>query len=116
MNIQDIRFNGNRSNVRLAAATSKDSTGIGLWSSNGNIGLENIDGRMAISQNEIVSGYGSKFKTPKGLMRASDIDEVSGRLILFITTASKPVDFLNQTFNPYKTINPENPYQSSYGW
>jgi beta-galactosidase len=116
LNIQDIRFNGNRSNVRLAAATSTDSTGIGLWSSNGNIGLENIDGRMAISQNEIVSGYGSKFKTPKGLMRASDIDEVSGKLILFITTASKPVDFLNQTFNPYKTINPENPYQSSYGW
>ena len=116
LDIHDIRFNGNRSGLRLAEATSPDSTGIGLWSSSGNIGLENINGHMAISQNEIVSGYGSKFKAPKGLVHASDMQEVSGKLILFISTPVKPVEFLNQTFKPYRTVNPENPYQSSYGW
>ena len=51
----DLRFIGNRGLVDIAVATDKQR-GIGLWSDNGNIGVENINGSIYISQNAIVTG------------------------------------------------------------
>ncbi|UAY53818.1 glycoside hydrolase family 2 protein [Arachidicoccus terrestris] len=116
LDIDDIRFNGNRAAVELAEATSLDSCGLGFWSSNGNIGIENIRGRMAVSQNGIVTGYGSKFKAPKGRKPVSEIQNISGKFILFTNTPAHPAKVLNTVFDPYSIVNPERPYLDSYGW
>lgn len=116
LNINDIRFNGNRSGVQLAEAFSTDSCGIGFWSSNGNLGIEHIAGRMALSQNVIVTGYGSKFKAPKGRKPVSDMQDIAGKLILFVNTPDQPSDVLNNMFDCHRIINPEQPYWDSYGW
>jgi beta-galactosidase len=112
----DIRFNGNRANVDLAVVTNPGNYGIGLQGKNGNIGVENIDNVIYVSQNAIISGYGSKFKAPKGRMSMENIGEISGSLTVFFDTPKQPVEFVRSVLGNYKPVNPENPYMKSYGW
>ena len=71
----DLRFIGNRGLVDIAVATDKQR-GIGLWSDNGNIGVENINGSIYISQNAIVTGYGSKFTAPQKRKTMDNLKEI----------------------------------------
>ncbi|MGC4235268.1 MAG: glycoside hydrolase family 2 TIM barrel-domain containing protein [Niabella sp.] len=112
----DIRFNGNRANIDVAVVTTGKAAGIGLWSSNGNIGVENTGGKILVSQNEIVAGYGSKFKAPQGRLPLNELDEISGTLVMFFNTSAQWPEFIEKLFMPRAIVNPENPYLESYGW
>lgn len=111
----DLRFIGNRGLVDIAVATDKQR-GIGLWSDNGNIGVENINGSIYISQNAIVTGYGSKFTAPQKRKTMDNLKEIKGTLLLFIDDPMYPISFWESIFKPYQTIVPEQPYMKSYGW
>lgn len=101
--------------VDIAVATDKQR-GIGLWSDNGNIGVENINGSIYISQNAIVTGYGSKFTAPQKRKTMDNLKEIKGTLLLFIDDPMYPISFWESIFKPYQTIVPEQPYMKSYGW
>jgi hypothetical protein len=102
--------------VDLAVVTAGDKTGIGWVSGSGNIGIENVEGKIVISQNEVAAGYGSKFKAPQGRKSLDELGEINGSLALFFDTPVQPIPFLDKIFKPYQTVNPENPYLKSYGW
>lgn len=112
---EDIRFIGNRGKVDIATLTA-ENIAIGLWSKNGNLGVENIDGSVYITQNTIVMGYGSKFTEPKGRKSIADINQLNGSLLIFIDQPKSPAAFLDLIFKPYKQVVPEKPFYDSYGW
>jgi beta-galactosidase len=112
----DIRFNGNRSEVDLAAVCSGGSVSLGLYPGNGCLGVENENGHILISQNAIITGYGSKFKAPKGRLKIKDIKSIQGELIVFVSAGRQERGLLNEVFHPDCTVNPENPFMESYGW
>ena len=111
MHKDDIRFTGNRGKVDVAALTGVDGK-IGLWSDNGNIGIENVDGVIYVSQNAIVTGYGSKFTSPEGLQPIENLESIKGCLLLSVGDTN----LLNTLFAPYSTITPEQPFMKGYGW
>ncbi len=111
---EDIRFAGNRGNVDIAVVTDDADRGIGLWSDNGNIGIENIDNSIYVSQNAVVCGYGSKFAAPAGRTAANN-KKIRGTLTLFVDQPANAVTFLNLLFKPYKPVVSEKPYMESYG-
>lgn len=112
----DIRFNGNRSKVDLAAISASDGVTLGLYPGNGQLGVENKNGNILISQNAIITGYGSKFKAPKGRLKISDIKSIKGGLTIALSIPEAPVDLINGIFHPQEPVNPENPFKESYGW
>ena len=114
----DIRFIGNKGLVDIAVITDHQR-GVGLWSSNGNIGVENINGSIYVSQNAIITGYGSKFTTPEGKIVMNDLKGIKGSLMLFVDQPLNPALFLNPVFKSkdlYSIVVPEQPYLNSYGW
>ena len=115
MHKNDLRFIGNRGLVDLAVITDDGERGIGLWSDSGNIAVENVEGSIYVSQNVIVTGYGSKFTDLKGRTSAGNIKNIKGCLLLFTDSPSRPVELL-EIFKPYSTVVPEQPYMKSYGW
>ena len=111
----DLRFIGNRGLVDIAVVTDHQR-GVGLWSDNGNLSIENIDGSIFVSQDVIVAGYGSKFTKPKDLIPADKLKSIQGTLILFVDQSPKPIIWFDSIFKPYRTVVPEQPYLRSYGW
>lgn len=111
----DIRFTGNKGLVDIGVITD-GVRGLGCWSDNGNMAVETIDGKIHLSQNAIISGYGSKFTQPKGIHPIKELTKIQGAMILFIDHPVHAVPLLEKLFKPYKTVVPEQPYFKSYGW
>jgi len=111
----DIRFIGNKGLVDIGVATD-GTRGLGCWSDNGNIGVENVDGRIHLTQNAIVTGYGSKFTQPKGILPIKEVTQIHGSFIVFVDQPTESIPLMEQLFKPYYTIVPEQPYFKSYGW
>jgi len=105
----DIRFYGNRADVGLMAALSPNAT-LSLCSENGNIHLENVDGRIVVTDNLVVGTYGTKFTPPVG-KDANKIGVQKGR----ITIKANATELLKTIFGPRHDVNPEQPYFESYG-
>lgn len=115
LHYDDIRFNGNRMNVDIGFAASTKQR-IAILSKNGNVGIENIDGNIHISQNAIVTGYGTKFTTPAGLVPMDNL-VIEGSFIVFLDKVeqNKP-SILKSIFKTFPTVVPEKPYLKTYGW
>lgn len=110
----DIRFDGNRKNVDVGVLTNGKS-GIIFLSGNGNIGIENKDGRIYVSQNAIVSGYGNKFSKPNALVPMKDL-VIKGSLTLFMENLDNSSSLGYQIFKSFPAVVPEKPYMRTYGW
>ncbi|WP_303207842.1 glycoside hydrolase family 2 TIM barrel-domain containing protein [Bacteroides oleiciplenus] len=110
----DIRFNGNRMNVDVGVVTN-GAQHIAFLSGNGNMGVENVNGNIHISQNAIVAGYGTKFTSPIGLLPIADV-AIQGTLILFAENAHEDASILKSIFKMFPTVVPEKPYLRTYGW
>ena len=117
----DIRFCGNRAEVDLMAflvsgskfqvsGTKSLPNSLALCSDNKNIHLENIDGRIVVTDNLIVGTYGTKFTPPAG-KDANKIGVHRGR----ITLKADAQELLETIFGPRRDVNPEQPYMQSYG-
>ena len=105
----DIRFYGNRADIDLMAFFSQQAS-LTLCSDNRNILLENIDGKIFLTDNLVVGTYGTKFTPPAGI-DANKLGQRKGR----ITLKADATEFLNTIFGKYHKINPEQPYMQSYG-
>ena len=112
----DIRFDGNRGATDIAAVSNSKGQNIGLWSSSQNIGLENLNGQILISQNEIVTGYGSKFKAPRGKKPVQALGTIKGSLILYVAPTHATGSPLDAVFDFNQVVNPEQPFLKSYQW
>ena len=76
----DYRFPGNRTNVKWAMATGNvpksgnlARAGLVLESGTGNVGFENVEGHVLLTENMAVAGYGGKASGPSGLKSPRDI-------------------------------------------
>ena len=105
----DIRFYGNRAGVELMTICSPNAT-LTLYSDNTNLLLENIDGRIHITDNKVVGTYGNKFVSPTG----KDANK-TGRQTGHITIKANASELVNSIFGPLKETNPEQPYMEVYG-
>ena len=110
----DLRFNGNRRNVDISIIMNSDQ-GIAMVYDSCNVGLENIDGRTFVSQNTMVTGYGTKFTNPVGIVSMEDL-EIKGFFILFAENMRKQSPLVESVFESFPVIIPENPYFKKYGW
>ena len=80
MHKDDYRFPGNRTNVKWAMATGNvpksgnlARAGLVLESGTGNVGFENVEGHVLLTENMAVAGYGGKASGPSGLKSPRDI-------------------------------------------
>lgn len=111
----DIRFYGNRADVDLMAVLSPQAA-LMLCSDNRNLHLENVDGRIVVTDNLVVGIYGTKFTSPAGI-DANKLGQRQGRLTLL----SCPQDKAGEdnlpacVFGQRRDVNPEQPYLKSYG-
>ena len=76
MHKDDYRFAGNRSNVKWAAVGSNGSAAqpLVVESETGNVSFENVDGRICLTENFAVAGYGGKASGPGSLKSPKDIN------------------------------------------
>ena len=105
----DIRFDGNRAEVDLMTILSPRQT-ITLCTDSRNIHLENIDGKIVLTDNLVVGTYGTKFTPPAGI-DANKLGRRTGR----ITLKAGVTDFIKSIFGQPHDVNPEQPYMESYG-
>ena len=105
----DIRFDGNRAEVDLMTILSPRQT-ITLCTDSRNIHLENVDGKIVLTDNLVVGTYGTKFTPPAGI-DANKLGRRTGR----ITMKADVTDFIESVFRPLHDVNPEQPYMESYG-
>lgn len=111
----DLHFNGNRSGVDIAALTG-GGVPMALYGAGGNIGIENAESSVVVSQNINAADYGDKFNKPRKMLKAADVKNAKGSLTLMpvVTEAQKAV--LTPVFGAYPEAVPEQPYLKSYGW
>lgn len=105
----DIRFDGNRADVDLMTILSPRQF-VTLCTDSRNVHLENIDGKIVITDNLVVGTYGTKFTPPAGI-DANKLDRRTGRIIF----KSDATDFIKCIFGVLHDVNPEQPYMESYG-
>ena len=105
----DIRFYGNRAGVDLMTVFAPQAS-LTLCSDNKDIHIENVDGRIVVTDNLIVGTYGTKFTTPLG-KDADKIGVQKGR----ITVKADAAELLENIFGSRHDVNPEQPYLESYG-
>ena len=88
MHKDDYRFIGNRGGVKWAAAGRNAGNGerevLVLESGTGNVSFENIGGKIHLTENMAVAGYGGKASSPSGLKDVSKI-EMKGSFRIFAT-------------------------------
>jgi|GEM_PF-802503 len=110
LNKCDIRFEGNRGGVDLAAVTGGPMP-IAVAVGGGNAGLENIGGCIVLTQNLAVAGYGAKFVAPQRALRAGKAGRMEGRMVLGFGTER----LLRNVFGTLEAANAERPYMENYG-
>lgn len=110
----DIHFNGNKKNVDIGIVTNENQ-GIAIVCDNDNIGLENIEGSVFISQNAIVAGYGTKFMNPIGMVSMEDL-VIKGSFSLFAENLERLSPLIVSVFKSFPIVVPEKPYIRTYGW
>lgn len=111
----DIRFYGNRADVDLMAFLSPQAS-LALCSDTKNIHIENVDGRIVLTDNLVVGTYGTKFTPPAGV-DANKLGQRKGRITLksFLQDKSNTAELLERIFGSRRDVNPEQPYMQSYG-
>ena len=84
MHKDDYRFPGNRSGVKWAAVGRNGRTDevVVLESGTGDVSFENIDGKIYLTENMAVAGYGGKASGPSGLKSPAEI-EMKGSFRVF---------------------------------
>ena len=72
----DYRFDGNRSKVSWAVASGSGPEGVALvpMDASAEVEFENANGRIVLSHNSLVAGYGTKFTMPIGMRRVQDAE------------------------------------------
>ncbi|MBM6992598.1 MAG: hypothetical protein I3J02_04955 [Prevotella sp.] len=121
LNKEDLWFYGNRASVRMMTVVSYvpqprskrqpvAPQTVSVVAQSGNLLIENIGGRIAITDNLLVGGYGSKFAAPV-YQTASDLGQRQGCLVL----RANATQLVYRVFGDISPANAEHPYLDSYG-
>ena len=91
MHKDDYRFAGNRSNVKWVSVGSNGSAAqpLVVESETGNVSFENVDGRICLTENFAVAGYGGKASGPGSLKSPKDID-MKGSFTIYAAELDAP--------------------------
>lgn len=108
----DIHFNGNKGNVDIGVL-SNEVQSVAVVCDNDNIGLENINNKVFISQNTIVTGYGTKFSNPLGMVPMDGL-AIKGSFLLFGENMQELSPLMMSVFKTFPTVVPEKPYLKTY--
>lgn len=86
----DLRFQGNRREVELAALTAKSGAGVLLAGTNMDIAVENTAAGIIFSHNAQVAGRGNKGGAPEIKVKASSMKELKGEFTLLPLSVAWP--------------------------
>ncbi|MCU0786339.1 MAG: hypothetical protein MUF81_20295, partial [Verrucomicrobia bacterium] len=110
----DIRFQGNRREVELAALTGKSGAGVLLVGTNMDVAIENTADAIILSHNARVSGRGNKGNAPDTKVNASSLKQLNGEFMLVPLADAWPVMFRKWFGNLPQTADVQKPFYRSY--
>ncbi len=115
MHKNDINFNGNRSNVKIAVLTNDEGNGIAILGNPENISVELNNHRIVVSHNVLLSGVGNKKSMPEKIVWAKDVPEIKGELEIIPLRKKHWPEILKKLFGePGNSPVPFNPFYYSY--
>lgn len=114
LHADDIRFDGNRKNVDVAVFAD-GKQGIVCLPNGKQVGVENINGEVFVSQNAIAAGFGTKFTLPNDTTPMNNL-QIKGKFALFMENLNDDTSLSKQVFKAFPVIVPEKPYMKTYGW
>ncbi len=116
MHKDDLRFTGNRSPIDIALFARQNSSDIlGYFGKGNQLGVENIDGKIVLTDNCHVTGYGTKITHP-GANEIPANQMGALKSTFYLVPASITSSIFGKVFDSSKTIVPEIPFAKSYGY
>jgi beta-galactosidase len=110
----DIRFQGNRREVELAALTRKSGVGVLLVGTNMDIAVENTANEIIFSHNAMVAGRGNKGGAPETKVKASSLKQLNGEFTLVPLAAEWPPILTRWFASPAEPRGVQRPFYRSY--
>lgn len=110
----DIHFIGNRGEVDVAVLLDNENTGIGFIGSASDLAVEKIGDAIYMTDNAIVSSYGTKLSQPVVNNKADKVDNMRGKFTLLVMGKDGNV-LLTPVFSPYQEVLPNRHFLKSYG-
>ena len=91
MHKDDYRFPGNRANVKwvVVGANGSKAQPLVIESGTGNVSFENVNGRIYLTENISVAGYGGKASGPGSLKSPKDIN-MKGSFTIYAAELDAP--------------------------
>lgn len=110
----DIRFQGNRREVELAALTGKSGAGVLLAGTNMDIAVENTTNSIILSHNAMVAGRGNKGSVPEVNLQAGSVKRIAGQFKLLPLSGDWPAVLTNWFVSPGEQPVIQKPFFHSY--
>lgn len=114
LNCMDINYQGNHSGVEVAVISDRFGNGFAVLCSHENLSLEKISEGILFSHNTDLSSRYNKKVLPEKLIRAKEVNQISGHFTLF-PVDSKWHSALQQLFGKSDlVVKPFKPFYHSY--
>jgi beta-galactosidase len=110
----DIRFQGNRREVALAALTAKSGAGVLLAGTNMDIAVENAANGIIFSHNVRLSGRGNKGGSPEIKVKTSSLKQITGEFTLVPLAAEWPASLSRWFGSTAGAVEVQKPFSKSY--
>jgi hypothetical protein len=110
----DIRFQGNRRKVELAVLSSASGEGLAVLGGAMDIGVENTQQGVVLSQNACVAGRGNKGSGPETSINAGELKRISGRFAVEVLAEDWPPLLTRWFGQPRTPAGVQNPFYYSY--
>lgn len=110
----DMHFMGNRGMVDAAVLLDHENTGIGFIGSSSDLAVEKIGEAIYITDNALVSSYGTKLSQPVVNNKADKVKSIKGEFSLMLVGKEGNV-LLTPLFSPYPEVLPNMHFLKSYG-
>lgn len=111
----DMHFMGNRGEVDAAVLLDNANTGIGFIGSASNLAVEKIEDAIYLTDNALVSSYGTKLSQPIVNYKADKVKSIRGNFTLTVMGKDGNT-LLTPIFSPYQEILPNRHFLKSYGY
>lgn len=110
----DMHFMGNRGLVDAAVLLDNENKGIGYIGSSSDLAVEKIGDAIYITDNTIVSSYGTKLSQPVVNNKADKVKNIKGKFNLMLVGKAGNM-LLTPLFSPYSEVLPNMHFLKSYG-
>ncbi len=111
---EDLHFQGNRRETRLALLTSPGGAGVALVTDSADVAVERAGAQMLLSHNAVIAGPGNKFTPPETTIDATTLKRISGAFSLVPLDNRWPAALVRYFGEPAAATNVFAPYYHSY--